>query len=193
MVSLHITRGLPGSGKTRLARAWVAEDESSRVRVNRDDIRCMFHGRHLGTREQEDAVSAAQHTAIAALLAAGYDVICDDTNLNDQVVAMLRGIAVDAGAVFHVHELTDVHLEVCLRRDARRTGNAQVGAAVIRGMHARYLAGRALPLPIPEPPPTFFERRAAADPSVDHESHSTGWAGGCLECPGNGPAAGDDC
>lgn len=31
--------------------------------------------------------------------------------------------------------------------------------------------------------PTFFERRAAADPSVDHSSHSLGWVGRCGECP----------
>jgi hypothetical protein len=33
------------------------------------------------------------------------------------------------------------------------------------------------------PPPTFFERRAAADPSIDHSSHSTACAGSCPECP----------
>jgi len=31
--------------------------------------------------------------------------------------------------------------------------------------------------------PTFFDRRAAKDPSVDHDSHSTCWAGPCPECP----------
>lgn len=38
--------------------------------------------------------------------------------------------------------------------------------------------------------PTFFERRAAADPSVDHSSHSTAWTGPCPECPPqDGPAS----
>jgi hypothetical protein len=30
--------------------------------------------------------------------------------------------------------------------------------------------------------PTFFDRRAAKDPSVDHDSHSTCWTGPCPEC-----------
>jgi hypothetical protein len=30
---------------------------------------------------------------------------------------------------------------------------------------------------------TFTERRAAADPSVDHDSHSQQWVGKCPECP----------
>ncbi len=41
----------------------------------------------------------------------------------------------------------------------------------------------------PDPEPlTFAERRAAADPSVDHDSHSMQWAGACPECPPDGPA-----
>ena len=42
MTALVITRGLPGSGKTTYARAWVAEDREHRARVNRDDIRQML-------------------------------------------------------------------------------------------------------------------------------------------------------
>jgi hypothetical protein len=43
-MKLVITRGLPGCGKTTRARAWVAEDPSRRVRVNRDDLRTMLSG-----------------------------------------------------------------------------------------------------------------------------------------------------
>lgn len=37
--------------------------------------------------------------------------------------------------------------------------------------------------------PTFADRRAAADPSVDHESHSMQWVGRCQECPDDGDGA----
>ena len=42
MNKLILTRGIQGSGKTTWARQWVAEDPSSRVRINNDDIRNML-------------------------------------------------------------------------------------------------------------------------------------------------------
>jgi predicted kinase len=139
MPALIATIGLPASGKTTLARAWVAEDPQHRTRVNRDDIRGMFGCLPIGSREQEEAVTIAQHAAIVALLQHGMDVIVDDTNLRPRTMQILRTSAQLAGADVQVLDLTDVPVDVCIARDVNR--GRPVGEQVIRGMHARYLAG----------------------------------------------------
>jgi hypothetical protein len=55
------------------------------------------------------------------------------------------------------------------------------GGRLVRGYKTSREARRAVGQT--SPPPTFLERRAAEDPSVDHGSHSTGWVGRCMECP----------
>ena len=136
MGTLIATVGLPGSGKTTRARAWVAAGPHHRARVNRDDIRRMCHGGRLGTDAQEAQVTAAQHAAVTALLAAGVDVVVDDTNTRPEFRDALRRLAMVAGAEFVVWDLTGVPVEECIRRDAQREGSARVGEGVIRMMAA---------------------------------------------------------
>ncbi len=81
MPTLIITIGLPGSGKSTWAKAWVGEDPARRARVNRDDLRAMLHGGRVGTAWQERQVTLAQHAAVRALLLHGFEVMVDDTNL----------------------------------------------------------------------------------------------------------------
>lgn len=152
MSTLTITRGLPGSGKTTRAKAWVAEDPTRRARVNRDDTRTMLQGGRLGTADQEKQVTRVTHGAIRELLKAGLDVVCDDTNLVQRYARDLRRVATLAGAGFEVWDLTDVSLAACIERDAMRNGPARVGEQVIRDLHARYIAGRPHPLPLPDEP-----------------------------------------
>ncbi|GLX06758.1 AAA family ATPase [Microbispora sp. NBRC 16548] len=138
MPILRVTRGLPGSGKSTLAKKWVAKDPASRARVNRDDLRAMLHdGEYLGD-ATEDKVRTVRDAVITALLEAGVNVICDDTNLSRRVVDSLRVLAEQAGAGFEVCDLTHVPLEECIRRDSGR--ERSVGEEVIRGMHRQYLA-----------------------------------------------------
>ncbi len=144
MSTLHITRGLPGSGKTTYAREWVAADPTRRARVNRDDIRTMLHGDRLGTRWQEDQVTVVQDAAVEALLRAEMDVICDDTNLGKADMIRWQRLATNAGATLAVIDLRHVPQDVCIARDAARgaAGGRLVGAEVIRAMAAR--SGRVL-------------------------------------------------
>jgi predicted kinase len=137
---LYATRGLPGCGKTTRARAWVAKDRAGRARVNRDDFRDMLHGGWLGTVAQEGQVTAAAHAAVEALLRAGYDVVCDDTNLIPEHMDALRLIAGRCRAGFEVWDLTDVPVDVCVERDERRglDGGRCVGADTIWAMHDGY-------------------------------------------------------
>ena len=152
MTHLRITRGLPGCGKTTYARAWVAEDREHRARVNRDDIRAMLDDGQFVKGVTEPRVLAARDAAILSLLSRGVDTICDDTNLPQRTARDLAKLAKRAGAELTVIDLTDVPLETCLKRNAGRTDKNPVPEDAIRDMRARYLAGRAFPLPLPEEP-----------------------------------------
>lgn len=154
MSTLVITRGLPASGKTTYARAWAAEDNSARVRVNRDDLRANLYGQHVGLDyAQEQTVTTAQRAAVRALLAAGRDVIVDDTHLRLRHARAWADLAVELGVTFEVRDF-DTPVEECVRRDAAR--DRVVGEWVIRRMAARF------PMPLPRVRPS--ERAADAPP-----------------------------
>ena len=152
MTTLVITRGLPGCGKTTYARAGVAVDPDTRARCNRDDFRDMLHAERGRGDRAERQVTAAQHAAVAALLARGVDVIVDDMNLRSRYARDLRAIATSAGAEFVVVDLTDVPVDECVARDALRPAPAHVGEDAIRSLYDRYVRGRAHPLPLPDEP-----------------------------------------
>ena len=86
-------------------------------------------------------VTISQHHSVRNLLAAGFDVVADDTNLPSEAVDAFRGIAAEAGARFEIWDFTTtVSLQECLRRDAQRTGAEQVGEAAIRRLYQQHLA-----------------------------------------------------
>jgi hypothetical protein len=124
----------------------------------------MLHGGRLFTQWAEGQVTHAQRAAVEALLRAHADVIVDDTNLRNKTVREWAEMAARLGATFEVHDFTDVPLEECIRRDTERPSSDQVGEEAIRRMHARYLAGRNLPLPVPFVSPVS---PAAYDPDPD--------------------------
>jgi predicted kinase len=149
-VVLVLTRGLPGSGKSTYARAWVAADPLRRVRVSRDCLRDMLHpGCYQPNTER--AVTNAAHHLVRGLLILGWSVIADDTNLRPEVVDAWRRLAEDVGASVEVVDFIGVPVEECVRRDSLRPDRgyppdrwdgARSGAGVIRDMADRYGLGR---------------------------------------------------
>jgi tRNA uridine 5-carbamoylmethylation protein Kti12 len=141
MTVLAVTRGLPGSGKTTCARAWVAEDRRNRVRVNRDDLRDMIDDGTFIKGVTEGRIIAARDALICYFLERGKSVICDDTNLPDDMMLVFSMIAEDHDADFEVVDLRDVPLEECIKRNAARS-TRKIPEDVIRKMHADYIEGR---------------------------------------------------
>jgi predicted kinase len=157
MTQLVITRGIPASGKTTWARAWVAEDETGRARVNRDDLRQTLYGRDAPLpRGLEENLTVTQRAAVAALLRAGTSVVVDDMHLNLRYVTPWRDLADEHDAEFLI-QTVETGLAECLRRDEARgaAGGRRVGEAFIKEALGRLRSSALSELP-PRPKPYVY-------------------------------------
>ncbi len=142
--TIILTRGLPAAGKTTFAKSWVLEDRVARARVNRDDLRAMLFATPTYEWHQEQHVTAVQRAAVRELLAAGCDVVCDDTNLRPKYIREWQRFAAAHGADVEVRDFP-VDVDVAIARDDLR--ERPVGEEVIRRMARKYLRrGEFLPL-----------------------------------------------
>ncbi len=137
MPKLIILRGLPASGKSTFATAWVEESPCERVRVNRDSIR-----RQLGpywVPSREGLVTDIENFMICSALSQEYDVVVDATNLRGtaRFTQLIKTLSVTVD--LEVKDFTDVPVEVCIERDRNRPES--VGEEVIRNFHKKYLNG----------------------------------------------------
>lgn len=155
MASLTITRGLPGSGKSRWANETRYHNDNTVV-VNRDESRqCLFGSADQDyyavdpavLRRRENLITAVNHAKIKDALRAGFDVIVSDTNLRVRVCRELRALALREGAEFLVQDFSDVPLDVCLTRNSYRLDKEPLPEKVIRDMYNRYIRGGLAPIP----------------------------------------------
>lgn len=134
MSELIILRGLPGSGKTTWAKDYKLEEgHEDVVRVNRDDLRAMLHGRRPWDAMDERLTRQIRDVCITTALAQGWTVISDDTNLKAYHVQELEALAQSQGAGVRVVTFTTALFE-CIRRDTHRA--ISVGEERIREMAA---------------------------------------------------------
>lgn len=141
---LIVARGLPGSGKSTWARAFVAEDPSNRVILSRDGFRSLLTGAPDAPHGVvEDAVTVLHRQAVETMLKAGTTVVVDDTNLPFGRVRDWLAIADALDVDYQVKDFTDVPLEECLRRNAAR--ERVVDEQVVRKMHQKFVKGARLP------------------------------------------------
>lgn len=141
-MTVLITRGLPGSGKTTEARKWrTAANPGVRLITDRDSLREMMYDRSgLLSRTEEEAVGVAQRSMMRDLLARGYSVAVADTNLRQDRLTLIVQIATEYRHDIEWIDLRDVPVEVCIERDAARAalGQRHVGSDVIRAMAEKY-------------------------------------------------------
>lgn len=167
MSTLILTRGLPASGKTTWARAWVAEDPARRVRVNRDDLRAMLYETPDYSWPQEQATTEASRNAVRALLAVGRDVVADDMNLRPKYVREWARFAAANGADLEIVEFP-IDPDESVRRDAVRV--KPVGEAAIRRMVEKFTRkGQLQPIPdeaMAEAEPAMYEPAEDSIPAI---------------------------
>lgn len=133
-MTIVLTRGLPASGKSTYARAWVAADPKNRVRVNRDDLRFMLYGEYWGGNIDENEVSRAEEAMVKAAVKAGKHVVIDATHLRAQYVKKWA-----ATGEIQVRDFP-VAVDELIRRDNSRAhqGERAVGERVIRDLAQRF-------------------------------------------------------
>ena len=162
--TLRLCRGLPGSGKSSFAKAWVEDDHTNRARVSRDDIRTMLYGypRDPIDFSREDEVTAIEEAAVRAGLKAGKDVLVDATHLRAKYIRKWNDL----------HPLTEVidfevDVDEAVRRDVHRM--YPVGEVVIREMAQKFLKKGKLP-PLPD-----LSRRTPAEvrQATPHDPYKT--------------------
>ena len=129
-----ILSGLPASGKSTRAIAWVTEDPDARIRINYDDLRVARYGPSWRfNRKEENEMKQAAFEIAKKALRAGLSVVIDNTNLTEGVRAHWRALGENLGAEV-VYEEIDTDVRVCVDRDKLRDGSRRVGRAVIERM-----------------------------------------------------------
>ena len=121
-VTLHLMRGISGSGKTTYAKALDA------VRISRDDIRAELTGRSdkfAGDFKFEAKVTRIEQERVRNLLVQRKDVVVDDTNLVLKHARTWANMANDYGHDFEVHDL-NVGVSVAAARNAEREDGVPV-------------------------------------------------------------------
>lgn len=138
---LVVTVGLPGSGKSTWADKQARKNAGAGLKtmiVCKDDIRKQFE--ETGWKwspEAEKAVIAERDSRIKTAFGMDIDVvIVADTNFGKHK-AHLQELAKQLNVYFRVRDFTNVPVETCIERDARR--EKKVGEAVIRGMWDKYI------------------------------------------------------
>lgn len=143
---LILTRGIPGSGKSTWAKAWVAEDPEHRIRLNWDDTRNMMGPYWVPSREPINKHMLWAGLNMAAYCTRPYDIVIDNMNLNPKdwkqyeewITTYNQSMNSDETNTQYVLEFKDffISLEECIRRDSMRSN--PIGEKTIKDIWRRY-------------------------------------------------------
>ena len=140
-----VLQGLPASGKTTWARAWVKEDSEHRVRFNRDDIRNMLGTYWVPAREP--LINSIYDGFIDSAMCSGYDIVIDNMNLNKETIKEIESQVKDFNEWVSLSDsdiryeieyksFLEVPLKTCIDRDSKREN--PVGETTIRRIFNKY-------------------------------------------------------
>lgn len=141
MSKLVIMRGLPGSGKSTWAKAWVNEDPINRVRLNWDDMRNMMGPYWVPERENTNVLKELREKFLKHMMERNWDIVCDNMNLNPKEVEFYKNIVEEFTKDGHPYtiEFKDffIPVEECIRRDAMRAN--PIGEKTIKSLFRKYM------------------------------------------------------
>lgn len=134
-LKLIICRGLPASGKSYWADAFIAENPNF-VKVEKDqirkDTRLFKDGEYNHKRGDEAIVIKERDRLIRQALQNGKSVISSDTNLVQKHITQLSAIGRQNNAAVEIKDFLDVPIKELIERDLNR--EYSVGEQVIRKM-----------------------------------------------------------
>lgn len=146
---VSITVGLPGSGKTRVAKLMHADNPDDVILVSRDGLRAeLFNGEGILSSHEENYITKVQKGIVKDAVRVGKHVIIHDTNLRERYRTQWAKIAAAQGAEFEIIDLTSVDPGICITRDANRS--RRVGHKVIEELYEKFIVplnGRSLDVP----------------------------------------------
>jgi len=136
MTEITLTYGLPGSGKTLWAEDRVDYSQGKIVRINMDDIRAMIGLPY--SEEAEELALQIQDQAILSAVAAGKNVIVDNTHITEKMPKRIKNLF-DGEITFKVQSFADRSMRSCIDGDnwRKKTGLRYVGEDVIRQMQSK--------------------------------------------------------
>ena len=141
MSKLVIMRGLPGSGKSTWAKAWVNEDPINRVRLNWDDMRNMMGPYWIPERENTGILKELREKFLKHMMERNWDIVCDNMNLNSKEIEFYKNIVKEFNEDGHSYtiEFKDffIPVEECIRRDAMRAN--PIGEKTIKSLFHKYM------------------------------------------------------
>ena len=131
MAMLYVICGAPGCGKSTWADQWVHENDNA-VWVSRDEERFALLKEGESYFSHEDEVTENFWNKINKNLAAGRDVIADQTSLNARSrLWLLDHISVPC---VKIAVYMDTPLSICLERNSGREGKKRVPDDRLKGM-----------------------------------------------------------
>lgn len=140
MRKVILMKGLPGSGKSTVAKKIIADNPETYKRINRDDLRAMFDN-GFASQANEKFIKKMRDVLIIQALEEGKSIVVDDTNLSDKnynrISQLVReyNLKFSENVVVEIKEM-DTPIEVCIERDALREN--PVGAKVIKRMNNQF-------------------------------------------------------
>lgn len=146
MLTVILTRGCPGSGKSTWCKSLIDKNPNKYKRINKDDLRAMLDNSNY-TKTSEKFILQVRDQIILLALKDGKHILIDDTNLNPIHESHIRQL-VKGLAEVEIKDFTDVPIETCIKQDLKRFNS--VGEKVIRDMYNKYLKPKAEVIPVIE-------------------------------------------
>ena len=142
MNKIILVLGISGSGKTYWSRQWAEEDPEHRIRLNYDDIRCMF-GKYWVPDRREQLVKDTFMYALRQAMYMGYDIVIDNmSNLNpkhqkEYIDLVNENNSFEESPKYEIEfKWFDTPVEVCIERDSKREN--PIGEKVIKQQWSKY-------------------------------------------------------